>query len=408
MDRRWPVLSQLILKVASRCNLNCLYCYVYNKRDTTWKSRPAIMSDEVFDAALSRARSYCDLSQQRALNLTFHGGEPCLVGVKRFERWCQRARAHLGHLDLQIAVQTNGALLDMDWCRVFRTNQVGVGVSLDGAKEDHDRYRVDHAGRGSFDRVARGLGELQRVGVRYGILCVIPLGSDPLHTHQAFVELGCRTVTYILPDYTHDTIGPVRAEHGSTPCADFLIPLFDRWCLEEHENMQILDLLNVARVVMGGASEIETLGNRPPGYIFVETDGAMEGLDNLRVCENGISQIGLNVLSAGFEKISDANSFHDHAIFDGLPLPDGCCECVERDTCAGGHLPHRYSRANRFNNRSCWCADLLKLFSHVRKRLDVTPRETRRRREQLLAIRSGDCELEVTDLSERLASGRAT
>jgi uncharacterized protein len=88
-------ISQFILKVASRCNLNCPYCYVYNKADATWKQRPPLMSDEIFGAALSRIRSHCLFTGQTYANIVFHGGEPCLIGVDRFDDWCTRAQAFL-------------------------------------------------------------------------------------------------------------------------------------------------------------------------------------------------------------------------------------------------------------------------------------------------------------------------
>src|SRR5689334_14701443 len=82
MERRKSAshVSTFILKIASRCNLNCSYCYVYNKGDSSWASRPAIMSNTVFRAALDRIKRHCDTSGQREVMLAFHGGEPTLVG----------------------------------------------------------------------------------------------------------------------------------------------------------------------------------------------------------------------------------------------------------------------------------------------------------------------------------------
>jgi uncharacterized protein len=380
-------LRSFVLKVASRCNLDCTYCYVYNKGDTTWKRRPAQMSDSVFDAALARIRESCESSGQDEIAITFHGGEPCLIGASRFDEWCTRATAALdGVASVDFSIQTNGTLLDAGWARVLAKHDVNVGVSVDGPKESHDLHRVDHHGRGSYDAVERGIGALRAAGVPFGILTVVPLGGDPLPIHRHFLTLGADRLTYLLPDFTHDTIAPVRAQYGETPCAHFLIPVFDDWWLHGTLDVRIADFWNIARVILGGASEIETIGNRPPLYAFVEADGDIEGLDVLRVCGEGMAGTGLNVRDAAFSEIAQASVLHRQAIFEGMPLPQGCHTCPENATCAGGYLPHRYSRSNGFDNPSVWCADLLKLFGWIRRRLGVSVEETNFRRARLLRM----------------------
>jgi uncharacterized protein len=372
------------MKVASRCNLNCSYCYIYNKADSTWKHRPALMSDEIFEAALDRIYRHCLFTGQTHTNIVFHGGEPCLIGVRKFDTWCIRARRVLQSVTtVALHMQTNGTLLDHAWAEACSAHRVSVGVSMDGPKQVHDLLRVDHTGGGSYDQVERGINLLQNADVPYSILSVIPLGADPLTVHRHFLSLGCTRITYVLPHFTHDSIAPVRQLYGSTPCADFLIPVFDDWWFNGTSDIQVGDLRNMARIILGGRSEIETVGNVPPLYVFIETDGEMEGLDNLRACENGIARINLNVRDNDFQEILQADTMHGMAIYQGMPLPGGCRACPERDTCAGGYLPHRYSNTRGFDNPSVWCADLLKLFTHIRLRLGVTIEETYTRRQAL-------------------------
>ena len=376
-------ITLLVLKVASRCNLNCSYCYVYNKGDSTWKGRPEIMPDAIFEATLERLRRHFLLTHQRKILIAFHGGEPCLIGAKKFGAWCTRTREALEGTEVRLAIQTNATLLNEDWVEVFQKHRVEVGISMDGPRELHDVYRIDRHGQGSHDHVVRGLKLLQRGNVEYGILCVIPLGSDPLTVHRHFLELGCKSITYLLPHFTHDNIAPIRRFHGQTPCADFLIPIFDDWWFNGTLEVSIGDLRNMARIILGGDSTIETFGNLPPLYAFVETDGEIEGLDSLRVCKEGIAKTNLNVRDSDFVQILESKTMHGEAMFQGMPLPESCRGCPERDTCAGGYLPHRYSSARGFDNPSVWCADILKLFGHLRLRLGVTVEETYLRRREL-------------------------
>ena len=376
---------QVHFKIASRCNLNCSYCYIYNKADSTWRDKPPVMSDEVFDAALQRVRHQTDSTRQRYLLIGFHGGEPCLVGPRRFDAWCGKAREVLHRIpELDLCIQTNGTLLDEEWAGVFRRHQVNVGVSVDGPKQIHDAFRIDHQGQGSYEQVKRGLATMSDAGIPFTILCVIPLGADPLAVHRHFVEtLRCTHVTYLLPLYTHDTIGPVLSRYGPTPCADFLIPIFDEWWFNNTTDVTVGNFKNMVRLILGGKSRMETIGNTPPSYVFINTDGGLECTDTLRVCEDGLVQMKLNVREVGFDAIQQADSMHKTAIFEGMPLPRGCRACAERDTCAGGYLPHRYSHSNGFDNPSVWCADLLKIFGHLRERLAVSAEDTAARRRKL-------------------------
>jgi uncharacterized protein len=342
------------------------------------------MSNAVFEKALERIRKHCVFSGQNYANIVFHGGEPCLIGVRQFDDWCGKARQVLQNIaSVKFYIQTNGTLLERPWAEAFRKYEVSVGVSMDGPRQVHDIVRIDHRGRGSYDQVKRGLEMLQEEHIPYGVLSVIALGADSLAVHRHFMALGCKNVTYVLPHFTHDTIGPIRQIYGSTPCADFLIPIFDDWWFNGTPDIQIGDLRNIARIILGGSSRIETLGNEPPRYVFIEADGELEGLDNLRACMNGISRIKLNVLQSDFREILHSNTMHKTAIFQGMPLPRLCRGCAEQHTCAGGYLPHRYSSANGFDNPSVWCADLLKIFAHIRLRLGVTFEETVARRQEL-------------------------
>ena len=373
--------SLFVLKIASRCNLNCDYCYVYNKADSSWKSKPAVMSDETFDAALGRIRRHCEASGQRVVRLAFHGGEPTMVGPRRFDDWCERARAALADVvSVGLSIQTNGTRIDRAWAEAFSRHEVRVGISIDGVPEDHDRHRVDHQGRGSYASILRGLEALDAASVTWGVLSVIDPGRDPLQVHGHIAGLGASFANHLWPDHTHETIGEVRTRFGPTPVADYLIPIFDTWLDSGGQGPHIPEFWNLVRLILGGRSLHENYGNEPSHYAFVETDGAIEGLDVLRVCGEGMGRTGLDVLSSDFGELARSRSLAARIIMRGLPLPTGCASCVERATCAGGYAPHRFSRARGFDNRSVWCADILKVFAHARRRLGVTPSDTDRRR----------------------------
>jgi uncharacterized protein len=169
--------------------------------------------------------------------------------------------------------------------------------------------------------------------------------------------------------------------------------MFDNWWFESTMEVQVNDLKNMARVIMGGKSHSEGIGNDPPGYVFIEPDGEMEGLDNLRACVDGLSRIKLNIRNSNFFDLLNTETMHSQAIFEGMPLSQTCRNCPEGQTCSGGYLPHRYSSARGFDNPSVWCADLLKLFTHIRSRMGVSIEETNQRRQALTTIRLPDLDV---------------
>ena len=265
-------------------------------------------------------------------------------------------------------------------------HEVGVGISIDGPREIHDASRVDHSGEGSYERVSRGFDALRSAGISAGVLAVVRPGDDGLGIHRHFLEMGASSISYLLPDFTHDTVGPIRDRHGPTPCADYLIPILEEWWSSGYLDVRVGIFWHMSRVILGGESRIDILGNRPLRFAFVEADGSIEGLDVLRICRNGAAGTSLNVLDNDFIEIAEVSELGRSAIFEGVPLPAGCRACPERTTCGGGYLPHRHSRARGFDNPTVWCADMLRLFGRLRELLEVPVEETSRRRGALARV----------------------
>src|SRR2546426_2233777 len=376
---------QFVLKVASRCNLNCTYCYVYNKGDTSWQMRPRLMSLETFAVALDRIENHCRASGQTEVRITFHGGEPCLLGPDRFDQFCTLARRRLAdRCAVLLSIQTNGTLINERWAELLAKHDVSVGLSLDGPQTVNDALRVDFRGNGTYDDIIRGLSFLRGAGVAPQILCVIHFGADGLDVHRHLVGLGARRINYLLPDFTHETAGSVFDTYGETPCADYLLPVLDDWWYSGATDVRVSPFHDMARVILGGETYIDVIGNRPYQYCFVETDGSIEGLDVLRVCGQGLSATGIRVQTEDFMAIAERSPLHRKIMFQGPSLPSTCRSCPERETCGGGYLPHRFSALRGFDNSSVWCKDLLRLFGRLREHIRMSPQETASRRAELI------------------------
>ncbi|HZB29150.1 MAG TPA: radical SAM protein, partial [Streptosporangiaceae bacterium] len=152
---------EFILKIHSRCNLSCDYCYMYEMADQGWRRQPRKMAKHTVDWAAKRIAEHAHAKLLNRIDITLHGGEPLLAGVEHLRYTIAAVRAACGpDVDVRFNVQTNGVLLDRTFLELFLEQDVRVGVSLDGDEEGHDRHRRWANGNGSFKAVRAGLHRL--------------------------------------------------------------------------------------------------------------------------------------------------------------------------------------------------------------------------------------------------------
>jgi uncharacterized protein len=362
-------LSSIVLKIASLCNLNCSYCYIYNHEDQSYRARPKLISDEVFDATLERIEAYCEARGSHTMSIIFHGGEPTLMPLNRFEALAARARTRLGPRLRRLAMQSNAVLIDDQWAAALRRHDVSMAVSVDGPPNVHDAVRVDHAGRGSHAATMAGVRRLRSADIAPNVLCVINPGHSGVEVYRHLLAEGFRRITFLLPDVSHDNKQHLYGEHGPTPVADYLIPVFDEWFAADDPRIVLNPFWELIERVMGGLGKTDCFGNPLMNYLIVETDGSIEALDALRVCRQDLAKSGLNVLFHTFDDVRIGLPLVYKAVHEGFPLCGTCRACEFNGVCGGGYLPHRYSRANGFDNPSVWCADLTVLLKHMQASL---------------------------------------
>jgi uncharacterized protein len=366
-------ISLLIVKIVQPCNLNCSYCYMYNHADRTFRQRPAFMPHEVFDAMIEKITHYLDAHPGRKMAIVFHGGEPMLFPPRKLDEWLTslpvstRSRLRLG-------IQTNATIVTDEWIDLLRHHSMRTSVSLDGPPTIHDASRVDHQGRGSYERVVKGLEALIAAQLDPGILCVINPRVSGLEIYKHFRSLGLKRMDFLLPDVSHDLKPKFYSGTGPTPVADYLIPIFDEWFREDDPDIRIRLFRELIRGFMGAPSRTDAFGSTAQDYVVIDSDGTIEANDALKVCYEGAIESGLNIRTHGLDEFSRSHSpLFRQLLGEGLELCGQCQACPERDMCHGGSVPHRYSTQNQFMNASVWCEDMLKLIRHVRSAIAMTP-----------------------------------
>lgn len=356
--------QQFILKIHSRCNLACSYCYVYEMADQAWRDQPKRMTQAVAGKVVERIAEHARQHDLPGVEVILHGGEPLLAGTAWLTALTGALRAQVP-APVDICVQTNGTLLHPDMLRTLRDLGIRVGVSLDGDAEATGRHRRYANGRNSFSDVADGLSLLGSPGYRDiygGILCTIDVDNDPVATYEALLKFGPPAIDLLLPHANWSCPPPGR------DYADWLIAVFERWYSAPVQETRIRLFSELIQLILGKPGAVEGLGLAPSTLVVIETDGTIKQLDSLSSAYPGAADTGRHVLTDSFDAVLD----HPTTVARQLgaeALSPQCQACPVMRVCGGGLYPHRYRIGTGFRNPSVYCADLLRLIPYVSGRV---------------------------------------
>ncbi|GII60310.1 radical SAM protein [Sphaerisporangium krabiense] len=374
--------TSFILKLHSRCDLACGYCYMYRAADQSWRHRPRAMPRSTVAHAAARVAEHAEAHDLAEVGIVLHGGEPLLAGPDLIACAVRAVREALGpRRRARFAVQTNGMLLDEGFLRLFAELGVTVGVSLDGDAQAHDRHRRRADGRGSHARVAAALDLLRQSPYRHlygGLLCTVDPRNDPIRVYEGLLRFDPPAIDFLLPHGNWSSPPPGRSPGDArTPYADWLIAVFDRWYAAETRPTGVRRFEEIMHLLLGGAAPAESLGLEPMSCVIVETDGAIEQSDVLKTAYPGAPGTGLNVASASFDDALLLAPIVARQIGPDALAP-ACRSCELRRVCGGGHYADRYRAGSGFANPSVYCPDLYKLIAHIRRRLAADVARLRR------------------------------
>lgn len=356
--------QQFILKVHSRCNLSCSYCYVYQMADQSWRHMPSRMTTKIAAKAVERIAEHVKEHQLASVDVILHGGEPLLAGTDWLCRLVDSLRIQVP-ARVNVSVQTNGTLLNKPMLAAIKSQGIGVGVSLDGDAETTGRSRVYANGRNSFDAVADGLRQLGSPKFREcfrGILCTIDTRNDPIDTYEALLKFNPPAIDLLLP-HANWSCPPPGADY-----ADWLIKIFERWYSASAQETRIRLFSELIQLVLGQAGAIEGLGLLPSTLVVVDTDGSIKQIDSLSSAYPGAADTGLHITIDKFDDALDLPTTVARQI-GAAALSAQCRECEVMEICGGGLYPHRYQQGTGFLHPSVYCGELLKLITHVRDRV---------------------------------------
>lgn len=372
------------------CNLDCKYCYFLSK-EMLYPGSRFRMADEILEMFV---KQYIEAQSMPEITFGWQGGEPTLMGLGFFERVIryQKKYAKTG-MKIQNAFQTNGTLLDEDWCRFFKKNDFLIGLSIDGPQKLHDPYRVNKGGEGSFSQVMRGWQLLTRYGVDFNILCTVHAANQdyPLDVYRffrdelkaqfiQFIPIVERTTSEMLPlankgwrASENERDRPLYTQTGNvvtnrtvnaSKYGQFLNTIFDEWVRQDVGNV-FIQMFDVALGAWLG---------QPGGLcIFAPTCGlavALEHTGDLFSCDHYVEPNYLlgNIQSDHMLKMVSSDKQRKFGEAKLTTLPQYCRQCEVRFACHGGCPKNRFIHTPEGEpGLNYLCAGYKAFFNHVDK-----------------------------------------
>jgi uncharacterized protein len=363
LDTRSGSAYSVIAKpVSADCNLACDYCYYTHVLDM-YEPGERRMSDEVLTAYTEQVIRD---SGPHAV-FSWQGGEPLLAG-RDFYEGAFRVQRRLSPSGQTVAntIQTNGLLLDDDWCRMLRERNVLVGLSIDGSAAEHDKHRRSRSGKGSHHGAIRALELLKRHGVEFNVLVVVS-DANARRGREVLRFLAARGVRWIqfIPCTERDADGnPTAASIDGPSFGRFLCAFFDEWYPAHVGVVTERILENVMQRAVGLPPELCVFSAVCGQAVVLEASGDVYACDHFvypdfrlgSIMEQPLREL---VRREPCQVLARAK----------LSLPDCCVSCRFQGLCYGGCPKSRFDPVTRTSGEPILCEGYRMLFEHAFERL---------------------------------------
>jgi len=339
-----PAFHVMAKPTGARCNLDCAYCF-FLKKERLYPGSNFRMTDEVMEQFI---RQTIEGHRVPGVTIAWQGGEPTLMGLDFFRRSVevQKKYARSG-TRIENTFQTNGILLNDEWCRFFRDNNFLVGLSMDGPGELHDVYRRDRRGRGTFDRVLSAARLLQKHHVDFNILCAVNRtnADHPLEVYRFFRdELQERYIQFIPMVERESESG---FQEGNTVTdrsvrpdqwGRFLIEIFDEWVRRDVGRMFVLNFDGALAGWFGMTGTVCVFGPTCGLGVALEHNGDLYSCDHFVEPDHFLG----NILETPLIELVGSEKQQAFGMAKRSTLPRYCRECEFLAVCNGECPKNRF------------------------------------------------------------------
>jgi uncharacterized protein len=365
------------------CNLDCSYCFYLEKEELYPQNKSAgsfRMNDQTLEKYVEQYIAGQDVPE---IWFAWQGGEPTLMGLDFYKRAVEFQNKYCPPgKQIKNALQTNGTLLNAQWCEFLRSQDFLVGLSIDGPKPLHDRYRVDKAGRGTFDQVMRAWDLLKAHDVQYNTLTVVnrEVSLHPLEVYEFLKSNGSIFMQFIP---LVERVGPTPRQFAPPPLlkilepvaevtawsvqavqyGEFLTAIFDQWVRHDVGNhfVQLFDVQ--LGIEMGLGSSLCLFAETCGKALAIEHNGDLYSCDHFVYPTYHLGNIHNEDLSAMIESPRQQKFGADKRD----TLPQYCRQCEVRQSCNGECPKHRFIQTpDGEPGLNYLCAGYKQFFNHIK------------------------------------------
>ena len=351
--------------VGDHCNLYCSYCYYHTEKPHN-KKKPTILNDD--NLLEIYIRQHIEATTGDLVFFSWHGGEPTLAGIDFYRKAVRLQKKYLpAGKRLLNGIQTNGTLIDEEWCRFMQEENFIAGVSIDGPEKLHNQFRLDKTQKGSFKDAFRGFKLLQKSGIPLEILCVVSSVNENFaaEVYSFFRESGARYITF-LPMVERDfqsATGVTKKSVNPVKFGKFLIEVFDEWIANDIGNIQVQIFEDTIGSVFTGDHTICIFKKNCGRVPVIESNGDFYACDHFvnknhfqgNILENHISYFLNSVKQQKFGLAKSEN------------LPDYCKACEVLVYCNGECPKNRFMKSpDREEGLNYLCSGYKLFFNHCR------------------------------------------
>lgn len=369
--------STMIKPAGSNCNMDCTYCYYLDKANLYENVQPT-MSFEMLE---EYTRQYIEANDVPQVLFCWHGGEPLMAGIEYYRKAMEFQEKYKGDKEITNTLQTNGLLLNEEWCQFFHDHNFLLGISIDGPKDIHDAFRVNKGGAPTWDKVMAGVKLCMEMEVEYNTLSVVSSMCEGrgVEIYRFLKSIGSRFMQF-LPAVEHvvDTgegkrpaiVAPntvsnsYLADWSVSPkgYGTFLNDIFDEWVLQD-VGTYFVQMFDVALAQwVGAVPGLCAFGDTCGEALIVEHNGDVYSCDHFVYPQHLIG----NIMEDELWTLFKSNKQFKFGINKRNTLPNECLRCKWYFACRGECPKHRFEKAeNGELNKNTLCEAFKVFFKHV-------------------------------------------